>query len=150
VGHRRISRTLPALLDPASWQRDLALALIASRVVRPGTKLSTLSWWSDTTLGVDLGVAYASTDEVYAAMDWLLSRQSRRRVRVTGRSLGHLRGGQPVVPRQVAGDAKVSRRPHDLGYPVAGDHGHHLFSEDCRPSCVQDDPTRVSISTTAR
>jgi hypothetical protein len=40
-------------------------------MVRPGTKLSTLSCWSDTTLGVDLGVAYASTDEVYAAMDWL-------------------------------------------------------------------------------
>jgi hypothetical protein len=30
---------------------------------------------SDTTLGGDLGVSDASTDEVYAAMDWLLSRQ---------------------------------------------------------------------------
>jgi hypothetical protein len=39
-----MSRTLPALLGPAGWQRDLALALIVSRVVRPGTKLSTLSW----------------------------------------------------------------------------------------------------------
>src|SRR6266536_3262841 len=66
---------LPALLGPAGPARDLALALIVSRVVRPRTKLSTLSWWADTTLGVDLGVADASTDEVYAAMDWLLSRQ---------------------------------------------------------------------------
>src|SRR5205814_6429886 len=66
---------LPALLGPAGRQRDLALALIVSRVVRPRTKLSTLSWWADTTLGVDLGVADASTDEVYAAMDWLLTRQ---------------------------------------------------------------------------
>lgn len=68
-------RTLPAFLGPAGWQRDVVLALIVSQVVRPGTKLSTLSWWSDTTPGVDLGVAHASTDEVYSAMDWLLSRQ---------------------------------------------------------------------------
>jgi hypothetical protein len=29
----------------------------------------------DTILGVDLGVADASTDEIYAAMDWLVGRQ---------------------------------------------------------------------------
>jgi len=65
---------LPALLGPAGRQRDLALALIISRVVRPGSKLSTLAWWGDTTLG-DLGIAEASTDDIYAAMDWLGSRQ---------------------------------------------------------------------------
>jgi hypothetical protein len=51
------------------------MALIVSRVVRPGSKLSTLTWWEDTTLGADLGVAGASTDDIYAAMDWLGSRQ---------------------------------------------------------------------------
>jgi hypothetical protein len=66
---------LPALLGPAGRQRDLALALIISRVVRPGSKLSTLTWWDDTTLGADLGVAEASTDDIYAAMDWLEHRQ---------------------------------------------------------------------------
>jgi hypothetical protein len=66
---------LPALLGPAGRQRDLALALIISRVVRPGSKLSTLAWWADTTLGADLGVAGASTDDIYAAMDWLVHRQ---------------------------------------------------------------------------
>ena len=30
---------------------------------------------ADTTLGTDLGVAGVSTDEVYAAMDWLAERQ---------------------------------------------------------------------------
>ena len=65
----------PALLGPACRQRDLALALIVSRVVRPKPKLSTLSWWADVTLGVDLGVAGASPGEVYAAMDWLRGRQ---------------------------------------------------------------------------
>jgi hypothetical protein len=66
---------LPALLGPAGPQRNLAMALIVSRVVRPGSKLSTLTWWEDTTLGADLGVAGASTDDIYAAMDWLGSRQ---------------------------------------------------------------------------
>jgi hypothetical protein len=66
---------LPALLGPAGRQRDLALALIISRVVAPASKLSTLTWWADTTLGADLGVADASTDDIYAAMDWLGSRQ---------------------------------------------------------------------------
>jgi hypothetical protein len=64
-----------ALLGPAGRERDLALALIVSRVVRPKPKLSTLSWWSDVTLGADLGVADASPAEVYAAMDWLRGRQ---------------------------------------------------------------------------
>jgi hypothetical protein len=66
---------LPALLGPAGPQRDLALALIVARVVRPASKLATTRWWADTTLAADLGVADASTDEVYAAMDWLVSRQ---------------------------------------------------------------------------
>ena len=65
----------PALLGPPCRARDLALALIISRVIRPASKLSTLAWWPDTTLGPDLGVADASTDEVYAAMDWLVDRQ---------------------------------------------------------------------------
>ena len=66
---------LPALLGPAGRPRDLALALIISRVVAPASKLSTLTWWNDVTLGADLGVAGASTDDIYAAMDWLEHRQ---------------------------------------------------------------------------
>jgi hypothetical protein len=66
---------LPALLGPAGRARDLALALIISRVVRPGSKLSTLTWWNDTTLGSYLCIAESSTDDIYAAMDWLEDRQ---------------------------------------------------------------------------
>jgi Transposase DDE domain len=65
----------PALLGPPGPQRDLAYALVVSRVARPASKLSTAGWWDDTTLGCDLGVAGASTDDVYEAMDWLLGRQ---------------------------------------------------------------------------
>ena len=43
--------------------------------MRPGSKLSTLTWWDDTTLGADLGIADASTDDIYAAIDWLEHRQ---------------------------------------------------------------------------
>ena len=50
---------LPALLGPACPQRDLALALVLSRVVAPASKLSTLTWWADTTLGTDLGITSA-------------------------------------------------------------------------------------------
>jgi hypothetical protein len=78
---------LPALLGPAGRQRDLALALIISRVARPGSKLSTLTWWNDTTLGGDLGVASASTDDIYAAMDWLEHRQDAIEARLAARHL---------------------------------------------------------------
>lgn len=65
----------PALLGPPCRSRALALGLIISQVVRPASKLDTRTWWPDTTLGVDLGIAEASTDEIYAAMDWLVGRQ---------------------------------------------------------------------------
>jgi hypothetical protein len=77
---------LPALLGPACRQRDLALALITSRVVAPASKLSTLAWWADTTLGADVGAA--STDEIYAAMDWLAGQQDQIERRLAARHLG--------------------------------------------------------------
>ena len=69
------SSGFPALLGPPGPHRDLALALVISRVIRPASKLSTAGWWDDVTLGPDLGVAGASTDDIYAAMDWLTARQ---------------------------------------------------------------------------
>src|SRR5512146_1815477 len=79
---------LPALLGPAGRQRDLALALVISRVVAPASKLSTLAWWDDTTLGGDLGVAGACTDDIYAAMDWLEDRQDAIEAGLARRHLG--------------------------------------------------------------
>ena len=79
---------LPALLGPPGRHRDLALALIISRVVQPGSKLSTLTWWADVTLGADLGVAGASTDDLYAAMDWLEDRQDAIEAELARRHLG--------------------------------------------------------------
>ena len=55
-----------------SRQRDLVLAMVASRIVSPHTKLATTRWWHTTTLAEDFGVADASEDDLYEAMDWLL------------------------------------------------------------------------------
>ena len=70
---------LPALLGPPCRARDLALALILARAVLPASKLATVAWWPDTTLGPDLDVGGVHTDEVYAAMDWLLEPPRRDR-----------------------------------------------------------------------
>jgi Transposase DDE domain len=80
---------LRALLGPACRERDIGYALIVSRAVRPGPKLSTARWWQagDTTLGIDLGVAGASTDEIYAAMDWLVARQPQIEKQLAARHL---------------------------------------------------------------
>jgi len=88
---------LPALLGPAGRQRDLVLALIVARVCRPGSKLATTRWWVDTTLAHDLGVADASTDEVYAALDWLAGRQDAIEAELVGK---HLTG--PANPHRLA------------------------------------------------
>jgi len=79
----------PALLGPPSRSRDLAFALVVARVARPGSKLATTRWWADTTLAVDLGVAEASTEQVYAAMDWLAARQETIEKKLAAK---HLKG----------------------------------------------------------
>jgi len=66
---------LPELLGPACRFRDIAYALVLSRAVHPRSKLATARWWADTTLAADFGLGDVGTDEIYAAMDWLLGRQ---------------------------------------------------------------------------
>ena len=82
------------LLGPAGAERDLALALVVARAVNPASKLATTRWWAGTTLAADLGVAGASTDEVYAAMDWLGTRQAGIEVALARR---HLEPGGMVL-----------------------------------------------------
>src|SRR5271168_4387936 len=78
---------LPELLGQPSAHRRVAMALILARAVAPASKLATISWWADTTLGADLNVASVSTDEVYAAMDWLLGRQGGIEKKLAARHL---------------------------------------------------------------
>jgi hypothetical protein len=62
-------------------ERDLVTAMIVARIVEPGSKLATGRAvhrdTAHTSLGELLGVEDAQTDELYAAMDWLLPRQGR-------------------------------------------------------------------------
>ena len=77
-----------------SRERDLVLAMVASRILAPHTKLATTRWWHTTTLAEDLGVADASEDDLYAAMDWLLARQGRVQKKLAAR---HLSAGGLVL-----------------------------------------------------
>ena len=71
-----------------SRQRDLALALVASRLVRPASKLATTRTLGQTTLAEILDVGGATEDELYGAMDWLLIRQARVERTLAARHLG--------------------------------------------------------------
>ena len=51
---------------------------------RVASKLSTLTWWSDTTLEPGLGTAVAAADQVYATKDWLGARQDATQARLAG------------------------------------------------------------------
>ncbi|MHB8339588.1 MAG: IS1634 family transposase [Mycobacteriales bacterium] len=88
---------LPGMLGPAGRQRDLALALIVARVCEPASKLATTRWWVDTTLAHDLGIADASTDEVYGALDWLVGQQDAIEAKLARK---HLSG--PANPDRLA------------------------------------------------
>jgi hypothetical protein len=58
-----------------SRERDLCLAMVCQRLLRPGSKLSATRRFGLSTLGEELAVDGASEAELLAAMDWLLSRQ---------------------------------------------------------------------------
>lgn len=82
------------LASRPSRQRELVLAMVAARIVGPHTKLATTRWWHTTTLADDFGVADASEDDLYAAMDWLLARQGPIQKKLAAR---HLQAGALVL-----------------------------------------------------
>ena len=77
-----------------SRERDRVCALVASRIVAPHTKLATTRWWHTTTLAEDFGVAAATENDLYAAMDWLLARQNTMQKKLAAR---HLSAGGLVL-----------------------------------------------------
>lgn len=79
----------------ASRERDLVLAMIAARIVEPATKLATTRQWHATTLAEDFGVADATEDDLYGAMDWLLDRQQAIQKKLAARHLGGTRTRNP-------------------------------------------------------
>ena len=68
-------------------QRDLVVAMIAERLLHPGSKLAATRSWLNTTLAEELAVADADEDELYQALDWLLARQARVEKKLARRHL---------------------------------------------------------------
>ena len=68
-------------------ERDLVCAMVASRIICPATKLATTRLWHTSTLAAEFGVADASEDDLYAAMDWLLAGQDRIQKKLAARHL---------------------------------------------------------------
>ena len=75
------------LASQPSRERDLVLAMVASRIVHPDTKLATCRLWQCSTLAEDFGVADANENELYAALDWLLARQDAIEKKLAARHL---------------------------------------------------------------
>jgi transposase len=77
-----------------SKERDLVVAMIASRILCPQSKLALTRDWGNTTLGELLGVEEADDEALYAAMDWLYERQDAIEKRLAAR---HLQEGGRVL-----------------------------------------------------
>src|SRR5579859_3386874 len=71
----------------ASAERDRVCAMVAARILAPHTKLATTRWWHTATLAEEFGVAGMDENHLYAAMDWLLERQSRIQKKLAARHL---------------------------------------------------------------
>ncbi len=75
-------------------ERDLIMALIASRILNPDSKLALSRSWNQSTLGGLLEIEDASDDALYAAMDWLFERQEAIETKLAKR---HLKNGSRVL-----------------------------------------------------
>ena len=82
------------LASKPSRERDLVLAMVAARILAPHTKLATTRWWHTSSLADEFAVADANEDDLYAAMDWLLTRQDAIQKKLAQR---HLRDGGLVL-----------------------------------------------------
>lgn len=68
-------------------EQRLVMAMIAERLIHPCSKLSTTRVWHSSTLAGELGVDQADENDLYQAMDWLLSRQARIEKKLAERHL---------------------------------------------------------------
>ena len=75
------------IASKSSPERDLVLAMIAERLLHGCSKLASTRLWHTTTLAGELSVEDADEDDLYAAMDWLLKRQTRIEKKLATRHL---------------------------------------------------------------
>ncbi len=91
----RLDRLIAGVPSP---ERERTLALIAARILDPGSKLATARGLTADTardsLAGELGLGNVDEDDLYAAMDWLLQRQDAIERRLAKR---HLEDGALVL-----------------------------------------------------
>ena len=126
---------LAELMDSQpSRERDMVMAMIVGRVLQRASKLATTRLLDTTSLGPTLGVAEATEDELYAAMDWLLKRQQsvdeglpRRYLTPGGVVLYDLtstyveREHCPLAKRGYSRDGKPGKQQIEFGLLTNGD-----------------------------
>jgi len=104
-----------------SRQRDLVVGMVVARLLAPSSKLATVRRLGQTTLGATLGIAGASEDELYEALDWLGARQARIEARLAAR---HLEPGGLVLYDLSSSYVEGSHCPlAHLGYSRDGKKG---------------------------
>jgi hypothetical protein len=75
------------LASKACRERDLVVAMVASRIIAFSHQTGHHALWHTTTLAEEFGVAHASEDDLYAAMDWLHARQGTIEKKLAARHL---------------------------------------------------------------
>ena len=79
------------LLDARpSRERRLVMGMLAARMLEPQSRLATTRWWHVTTLPQALDIVDATEDDLYDAMDWLVTRQDRIEKKLAAR---HFKSG---------------------------------------------------------
>jgi transposase len=94
LGTMRLLGLDSMLSSKPSRQRDLAMAMIAERLLYPCSKLATTRLWHTTTLAEELDLTTATEDDLYQAMDWLLAQKPRVEKKLAER---HLQDGSLVL-----------------------------------------------------
>lgn len=103
-------------------ERDVVVAMIVARILSPGSKLATARRLREETAGSSLtwqlGLEEVQDEELYEALDWLLTRQARIENKLAKR---HLQDGTLVL-YDVSGSYYTGRRSKlvQFGHPRDG------------------------------
>jgi len=122
-------------------ERALVVGMIAERILHPASKLGTVRLWKTSTLAAEVGVEDATANDLYGALDWLVSRQSRIEDKLAARHLTE--GGLALYDTSNSlyegRTCLLARRGHDK----EGRHGARIISyglmtdREGRPIAIQ-------------
>lgn len=135
---------LERLLDPLpSTERALAMAMIASQVIRPSSKLASLTTLQDTSLLIELGIT-TSVDhgDLYETMDWLHQRKEAIERRLCQR---HLQPGDLALYDRSSADYP-GRQSELTARGYSRDHNRSALQVTFGLICDRDGrPLRISL-----